>query len=378
MTATSSAPTVNYYEMLDLPPTAPVEVIEQKLKEEQRTWRKRVGSPDLGKRQEAETRMQRLDEAKRILLDPAARAAYDRDLPLLRTPEPVAGTAAGGTADWVALAQEYLARNDYHSAAYAAREATHVLGNSAAAWNLRSRANAGLGQRQDALYEARQAVTIEPNNAQYHFDFGALHESMSQWADALTSYETAARLDPSAFVYRLAVAGVYLQNSLSERALPILEQLHAENPGVEMVDYYLALCLRDVAEKTPRVQIDSHYVITSVAEIERMEALAQRAASLRHGDADLAAALAKMLGYAAQVRETKFRLPPFLANGGLGVKAFALLTPLVLFLGGLGALSDSIGAGLSGIVLGGLWIYLLKRFCWVPMWKANARIHGVR
>lgn len=373
---TTAAPTVNYYAILGLPPTASGDAIEQKIKEEQRTWRKRSGSADLGKRQEAETRMERLAEAKTILLDPRKRAEYDRALPTMPTDAAVPKPTAGGTTDWVALAQQYLAANDYHSASYAAREATHVLGNSAEAWNLRARANGGLGRFEDALYEARQAVGLDQLNASYLFDLGLVQESLSRWADALQSYETAASIEPGNFVYRLSVAGVFLQNGMPDKALPILEQVYSEHAGNEMVDYYLASCLHDLAERTPRVHNDSRYVVTSEEEIDRMEALVRRAKSLKHGDPELDRGLVSTLTYLEACRQTKFFLPPVLADAGFGLLAFLFVGPFFIVLCGLGALtSNAVGGGLVLLAISGLWLWALARACWVPVWKANARIH---
>lgn len=156
---TASTTFVSYYEILGVPPTADADVIEQKIKEELRIWRKRQGSPDLSKRQEAEVRMQHLTAAREVLSDPGKRTAYDHKLATHRASAPRPSGAPGGR-NWVVLAEEYLAQNDYHSAAYAAREATQMEGNSARAWNLRARANAGLGQLSDAAYEARQAAEL--------------------------------------------------------------------------------------------------------------------------------------------------------------------------------------------------------------------------
>jgi curved DNA-binding protein CbpA len=155
MTAASTT-FVNYYEILGLPPTVDVDAIEKKVKEELRIWRKRQGSPDLSKRQEAELRMQHLTTAREVLSDPAKRAAYDQK-PATHRDTAARPSGAPGGGDWVVLAEEYLAHNDYHSAAYAAREATQTEGNSALAWNLRARANAGLGLLNDAASDLRNS-----------------------------------------------------------------------------------------------------------------------------------------------------------------------------------------------------------------------------
>lgn len=372
MTAAPTDIFVNYYEIIGLPPTTDAETIEQKIKEEIRTWRKRTGSPDLSKRQEAELRMQHLGAARETLLDPAKRTEYDRraSTQQAQAPRP---TAQAGSRDWVALAEEYLAQNDYHSAAYAAREATQTEGNSARAWNLRGRANAGLSNLNDALYEVRQAAEIDGNNAQYHFDLGSVCEQMERWRDALIAYETSARLDPISLLYRVSVAGVYLQNDLPDKALPLLEELHRAHPKEEMVNFYLAGCLHDLAEQVPRHREENSYMITSPDEISRMEALVERANGLDHNDRGLQTSLNSITTYIETCKQSKFSPPPFLANRGLGGIAVPLLVPIVGVFVALGSFAESPGAGFFLLLMFGLIGFWVFKLFWVPGWKRNQR-----
>ncbi|MGH3867264.1 MAG: DnaJ domain-containing protein [Pseudonocardiaceae bacterium] len=370
---TASTTFVHYYEILGLPPTADADAIERKIKEELRIWRKRQGSPDLSKRQEAELRMQHLVAAREVLSDPGKRTAYDQRLATHRASAPRPSDASGGR-NWVVLAEEYLAQNDYHSASYAAREATQVEGNSALAWNLRARANAGLGQLNDAAYEARQAAGLETTNAQYQFDLGSICEQLQRWPDALACYEAAARLEPDAFLYQLSIAGVYLQNNAPEQAMPILEQVHQARPNEEMVNYYLANALRDLAERVPKVRTGDHYTITSPQEIEQMETLLRRAVSLEHGDRDISDNLQKIADYIETCKQTKFSVPTGLVAFGLRGVVAAFVVPILLVLGGLGSMGSSPGGGFVMLLIGGLAIFGLIKLCWVPGWKHNARV----
>lgn len=273
----------------------------------------------------------------------------------------------------MALAEEYLAQNDYGSAAYAAREATQVEGNSPRAWNLRGRANAGLGNHQDALYEVRQAAEIEPNNAQFQFDMGSVCEQMERWRDALTAYESASRIEPSTILYRVSVAGVYIQNDLPDKALPLLEELYRVHPADEIVNFYLAGCLHDLAEHVPRHRDDEGYTITSPAEIEKMEALVARANGLGHNDREITANLANITGYIEQCKKAKFGLPPFMRSWSPLAILFVFLVPII---GVLFSLAGTLTGELSAfgmLVVFGLAVFGLFKVCWVPMWKQNQR-----
>ena len=370
---TTTAPTfVNFYEILNLPRTASDDTIKEKIKEELRTWRKRQGLPDLGKRQEAELRMQHLAAAREVLLDPTKRAEYDRTLDQQRMHAPQVRTNPGGR-NWVALAEEYLAQNDYHSAAYASREATQFEGNSARAWNLRARSNAGLGNLADAAYEAKQAADIEPGNAQFHFDLGGVLEQQQRWDQALVAYETSARIDPNNFLYPLSVAGVYLQNDAPERSMPILEQVARQHPNEELVNFYLANALHDLAEHVPARRNRDSYVITSPEEITKMEALLRRAAALSHGDRDLAAELKRSLDYVESCKQTKFSVPPALFAFGLRGVVMAFFLPVICFLGSFSLMADSGLGGFVVLLISSACIFGLVKACWVPVWKRNRR-----
>jgi Flp pilus assembly protein TadD len=370
---TATAPTfVNYYEILGLPRNAPEEQVKDKIKEELRTWRKRQGLPDLSKRQEAELRMQHLAAARDVLLDAGKRRDYDRTLDQQRASVPTPNRAPGGR-DWASAAEEYLAQNDYHSAAYAAREATQVEGDSARAWNLRARANAGLGNLPDAAYEARQAAEIEPANPQFHFDLGGVLEQLQRWGDALVAYEASARLDQGNFLYPLSIAGVYLQNDDPERAMPILEQVAAQHPDHELVNFYLANGLHDLAEHVPAHKGFGRYMITSPEEIAKMEALLRRAMALRHGDRDLQAELQRVMDYVESCKRAKFSVPrPLFAFGLRGVVA-AFVLPVLFFLGSFSMMRSSPGGGFLVLLISAACIFGLIKTCWVPVWKRNRR-----
>jgi hypothetical protein len=69
------------YELLEVPATAGEDTIRQALTHKQRFWSKRASNaPSRDARHEAEQKMSELSEARRVLLDPQARAAYDAGL----------------------------------------------------------------------------------------------------------------------------------------------------------------------------------------------------------------------------------------------------------------------------------------------------------
>jgi hypothetical protein len=70
-----------FYELIEVPATASEDTIKQALTQKQRFWSKRASNASsLVARQEAERKMGELGEARKVLLDPQARAAYDARL----------------------------------------------------------------------------------------------------------------------------------------------------------------------------------------------------------------------------------------------------------------------------------------------------------
>lgn len=293
----------DYYVALDLPRDATTEQIDQKVKQELRTWQKRTTNPDLARRQEAERRLRLIAEARKVLLDPQQRAAYDADLAASRrAPEP---SPAPGE-DWVANARRFLASGDYASAFYAAKEARNASPRSAEVWSLLGRASLGLGNLRDALSHARRAADIEPRNAGYYFDQGVIYEELGQFADAQRSYEVATKLDPDDHGARYAFASVMAQGDKPERALPMLEDLYATGRDTEATGALLGGCFVRVAEAAPRRRTGEGFDITAADEVDAMERLLFRARQVTQ-DAGVLADVDRLAGVVRWARNRHLR-----------------------------------------------------------------------
>lgn len=383
---------VDYYALLGVPRNADSAAVEAAVKKAMREWRKRTEAADLSVRQEAELKVKQIEDARTTLLDPSKRAAYDQDLAhgvkQVAPPTSTGGTAPGG-GSWLDQAEAHLAVGDYHSAAYAARQATQTMGDSARSWWVRSRANAGLSIWQDALYEAKQAVALEENNADYHFNLGLVHEEMSQYDQAINSFRRAGSCDPSNPVYELAVGGIYLSNGRPEQALPIIEAVYNKHPNDESTNYYLGSTLIELAERVPAVKDADSYAVTSPAEIQSMRGYAERAKNLQNPDAEVSRNADHILTYLSEMEKMKFR-PPWQWAGavafamgdfgcfgmfiGIFLAVALLFLPLILLISSFAAFSaGNAGAGIILLLLaiGSGWLWW--RLSWVPAWKDNKR-----
>ncbi|MFD2081068.1 hypothetical protein SAMN05421678_104250 [Actinopolymorpha cephalotaxi] len=86
---------VDYYEILEVAPSAGAEQIRAAITAQRRVWVRRQSSPDPERRAYAEQRVRDVDAAEKALLDPAARSAYDEKLARARQAAATAGGATG-------------------------------------------------------------------------------------------------------------------------------------------------------------------------------------------------------------------------------------------------------------------------------------------
>lgn len=354
----------DYYKVLDIPRDASDEAIRDAYKGQLRKWRKGTTSSDQSRRHEAENKMALLKEANAVLSDPAQRAAYTQRLINEGVESPrSAQTQGDSTTDWVEVARQALADGDYHSAAYAAREATHTIGNSAESWKLRSRANAGLEQLDDALYEARQSTIIAPNDADCQYQYGSVAELIGKLDIALEAYQTAMRLEVSEPQYVAAVAGVYADNGHVDDAISLLESKRAQFNGNELINDYLAMAYLTKAERVPAVREADGYTVTSAEEIVLMRDLVRRAVSLTQ-DQSVREWANGIEAYLQRVEKKTIHLP----FNELRLSIFFVSLPAVLFLFAL--LFNALILILPALGMAALVYYV----CWVPGWKKNKRI----
>lgn len=253
----------DYYDIVGVDRSASREAIDRKIRDQLRLWQRRTTSADLDRRQEAERRVQQLSEARGTLLDEEKRRRYDRELGVHRSGDPSSALPAvtdpgpprdrTSPTNWLDQARGYLAKNDHHSAAYAARETLRSMPNPPTeAWTLLARANAGLGRLDDALFEARRATTIEPASAEAHLALARVHEQRREWRDAARAFETASTLDPGGEVSHLGMARSLARAGRAESAVERLERRYAQARDRGREGRLLGLALMEVAEEAVR------------------------------------------------------------------------------------------------------------------------------
>jgi tetratricopeptide (TPR) repeat protein len=226
-----------------------------------------------------------------------------------------------------------------------------------------------MGKPSDAEYEFNEAIRLQPQNPEYHFDLGEAFAGQFKWKSALTEYETALSLEAANPLYMVAIANVYLVNNNSARALELMEQVVAAHPDASAFQYYLAWAIHDETLKKWSVLPNDKYVITSPAQIEYTEKATRRALSLKFDDAPLRKSLEDNMRIAQDASQVKWFHSSNLKFyiGGIFVGF------LMLF-----AFSKAPVVGLLGLALivGSGYAYNVRHH--IPTWKHTAQVANLK
>ncbi|HOP06287.1 MAG TPA: tetratricopeptide repeat protein [candidate division Zixibacteria bacterium] len=240
----------DYYKELSVGRTADEEEIKEALNREARIWTNRTNAPDAHHRDEAKRRLEKLDEIEQCLLVPAKREAYDASLKQSSREVATIGEAiVSESSDAKSMIDEVwrlLAIGDIPGALWLATKATERFPTNPWVWAVLGQAKFRWGQTDDAVYEYRRAINLDPRPSEFYFDLGTVYESVEQWQEALDNFERAARIDPDIVMYRSAVGSVLVRMDRYHQAIPILEGCVAEEKDNLTYSWYLAMAYNDM------------------------------------------------------------------------------------------------------------------------------------
>jgi predicted Zn-dependent protease len=284
----SSDTFVDYYAMLGVDPSADADTIQEEIKKQRKTWRKRQGLADDQARRAAEEHISHLTEAEKILLNSAKRQEYDeRRKQEASRARPAPSPGSESTTDWLARAEEYLEMGDPMSASYAAREATSERGDEHRAWAVRGRASMLQGDDQAAMFEFREALRLRPDEPEYHFDLGTIQEEFEDFNGALESYRKVAELAPDNLIGNIGVASVLVRIDQPKEAIEILDNVLEQDPNNEQAQFYLAIALHDRCFEIMERKRDGNFVNTSEEQARRVLQNLERAQGLKVDDPEI-------------------------------------------------------------------------------------------
>jgi len=277
---------VNYYQVLEVAPTADDETIKVAIRKQRREWRTRAAHPNAETRALAERMMQYVSDAERVLLNAAKRSDFDRQLAahVETQPEDIAGP---GGRDWVSLIRDHLAGGNFSAANYAARKATSEQPNFAEAWYLQGISSGMLGHVGDAEFEFGEAIRLDPKNAAYYGELAQLYVGEEQWGRAQENFRRANDLEPNNDFYRVGIAAMHVAQERPDLALPILEEAVKKNPENATYKMQLAVALIDYAESRFSKLGDGSLAILNSAQLELAESTVSRVRALNIKDHEL-------------------------------------------------------------------------------------------
>jgi tetratricopeptide (TPR) repeat protein len=239
---TAAMPQQNLYRVLNVSQTASAEEVKKAIIQGSRLWSNRTNAPQIEKRQEAERMVKLIEEAETLLLDPAKRAGYDRQLATAPCEErEVDESDLAERGDLVKEAWRLLSEGEVPDAMFVAEKATQRDANNAEAWAVLAQAKARWGETEDAIYEFKRAIKLRPNEASYYFDFGSVLESAGKTADALQQYQRAAQVDPATPMYRAGVGAMLVKLQNYKEGIEILERCRQEQPDNPTYQRFLAI-----------------------------------------------------------------------------------------------------------------------------------------
>ena len=314
--------------------------------------------------------MQDLAAAEKRLLDGALRRQYDAER---LEHQQQADTASQDTVihqgraatDWVQRAREFMDTGDLASASFPARESVQLHGSNDEAWSLRTHSAMGLGEWREAKFSFNEAIRLNPQCANYHFDLGCAYEAINDDTTALNKFQDALTLDPANPVYETATAGIYLNSrrgDLIQKSVDIMDRVVKAYSHEENFKYYLALGLIDLPFAYATLVGDgTSFFLTSAEQVSRLRADIDRAESLNVNDAHIRQ-LIRDRKKVIDDADTSTRLHPY----GGARKAWIVLFVFLLF--GL------FGELIIGIPLLAAAIFGYIKLYRIPQWKAHATI----
>jgi tetratricopeptide (TPR) repeat protein len=338
---------VNFYELLQVTPTAAERDVRDAVRKQRRIWVKRQASADPIKRADADTKVRQIDAAEKTLLDPNRRWVFDQELANYHPPAAILDSQA--SSDLLERAQAYLEQGNASAAHTAACEVINQHGADDVAWYVRAHASFLMGQPRNAEYEFAEAIRLRPNDPGYHFDLGDAYAQQEKWPEALREFETALRLDPNNPQYRTAIAEVYCATDNASRALQIMERVVAEYPYDQSFRYYLAIALHDSAIEAMSRFPDGH-MPTTEQQVAIAEQQAYRIESLGLADPEVHEWVTGLRELAREARH-----PRWVHSGNLRYYVIAVLALLII-----PALTGAPGVTILGLVIaaGVIWLYV--------------------
>ncbi len=280
----------NYYTILEISRNAQKDEIEQQYKIISRRLRAQQNNPDDNIQEEAKRKLKILPEAKKILLNPAERQRYNKQLEEYESRQqqvPFESYQEENIASSSELIKEgyrLFSSGAISQALEIATKATERFGYDPNTWALLAEATFRKGEFGSAIYEYKRAIKIQPQEAKFHHSLGQVYEKVDRNDDALEEYQNAVKCQPYSIFYSLSLGIFYGKMDDWDQSLNIIKLCYDQNPNYPEVADGLVVAYNGWIEKYGSHQnkdevksilqmIDKALAISASEELEAIESL---------------------------------------------------------------------------------------------------------
>lgn len=238
----------NYYVELEIDNNLGLEEITKILKKEKKKWLNRTNAPDLARRQEAERKMQLIQEAEEVFKDEQSRASYDKQLGANNNSNYSQNSTStqnenyeGQNVDQVLEeAWNLIGKNDYANAIVLARQAVQMSPQYGYAWATLGRANECFNNHNEAIDAYKKAISLEPICAAYYCDLSGVLYDIGNFKDSEIYVDKAIYLDPNIDRSQVIKAYLLCKKDEYDKALEIGHNLLMKNPDNTWINNVVA------------------------------------------------------------------------------------------------------------------------------------------
>jgi predicted Zn-dependent protease len=354
------------YELLGLEPGASAEAVRAAVADQRRVWRRRTGSADMAVRQEAERRMQQLDEAERMLVEAPP-------VPLDKLDKPPVEAKTG---TWLVRAIEQLDAEQYDVATFTARRAVAEDPGNAYGWSVLAEAAARAGEHAEARDAIEHGLSLKPEDPAMHAMRGWVLAQAGDLPRAVSAYRSAAKLSPNHPDHRVRAVRALIDAGSLDEAIAEGEAAYQAAPEDGDTRTVLAQALAERAVAAQHELPDGRLLIVNPGQASHVESLCNRGLSVEAPDAEVNEDLRRQREYARKALRRGFSSEALRRNlrwpAGLGMLALASVCCTSNVKQADGGLAT--GTLLIAVVMVAAFGVAVFLTCFEPVYRRNARV----